>query len=140
MRGAALAVSILLAGCGAGGTHGVPASIPTAALATQTYALDQLSPAPDDGSGTRLLYAVIRVTTSAPRFTVHEAAFTLVDVDGRRYRPLRPSVYVPMDHLDGLTVAPGHTGAGVVAFSIPASVPRMILVSDGPAEVVLRAP
>ncbi len=135
-----LSLAVLLAGCGSSTTPGTPASIPTATLSTQTYALDQLSAAPDDGSGARLLYAVIRVTTASRSFTAREAAFTLVDVSGRRYGPVPPSVYVPLDHLDGLTVAPAHTGAGLVAFPVPTAAPRWIVVRDGPTAGVLRAP
>ncbi len=140
MRRAALAVTVVLAGCGSATTHPSPVSIPSVTLGAQTYALDQLADSPDDGSGTRLLYAVIRVTSSVGRHTLHEAAFTLVDVGDRQYRPLRPSVYVPIDHLDGLSVAPGQPGAGVVAFPIPSAMPRMILVNDGSTQGVLDAP
>ncbi|MGH7721252.1 MAG: hypothetical protein ACRENL_00265 [Candidatus Dormibacteria bacterium] len=109
-------------------------------MGTQTFALDQLADAPDDGSGAHLLYAVIRVSTAAGHHTIHAAAFTLIDRNGHRYTPVPPAVYVPVDHLDGLTVAPGHTGAGVVAFPSPASAPLKILVADGSGEGSLDAP
>lgn len=140
MRLATLAASVLLAGCGTATTHPVPTTVPTITLGTQTFALDQLAASPDDGSGTHLLYAVVRVTTTATQYTAHEARFTLVDASGHRYGAVPPSVYVPIDHLDGLMVAPGHAGAGVVAFPATADAPRILLVNDGSVEGMLDAP
>ncbi len=140
MRRGALAACLVLAGCGSSGPGLASPTSPSVTLGAQTYALDQLAAAPDDGSGAHLLYAVIRVTTTSGRHTVHDAWFTLVDKSGRDHRAHRPSVYVPIDHLDGLTVAPGQSGAGVVAFPIPSAMPRAIIVNDGSAEGTISAP
>lgn len=131
---------LLLSACGS--TALQPGRLPTrtVVLGTQSYTLDQLAPAPDDGSGVHLLYAVVRVTTSAPFDTVHASRFTLLDAAGHRYAPVRPAVYVPIDGLDGLTVSPGHTGAGVIAFPIPPAPPRGLLVAQGSASGTLDAP
>ncbi|MBJ7610422.1 MAG: hypothetical protein JF887_13470 [Candidatus Dormibacteraeota bacterium] len=95
MRLAALAASALLAGCGSATTHPVPTTVPTITLGTQTFALDQLAASPDDGSGTHLLYAVVRVTTTSTQYTAHEARFTLVDASGHRYGTDCPATEAP---------------------------------------------
>lgn len=110
------------------------------AVGQQTYFLDQLAAAPNEDGGTHLLYAVIRVTTTAKQHVVHAAAFALVDATGRRYTPVPPSAYVPIDGLDGLTVAPDHAGAGVIAFPIPAAPPVAVLIVDGAAGGALHEP
>ncbi len=140
MRRALLTVCIVLAGCGSSTRQLAPVTLPSVTLGTQTFALDQLAASPHDGSGGRLLYAVIRVSSTAGQHTLHAAWFTLVDAGGHRYGSVLPAVYVPIDHLDGLTIAPGQTGAGVVAFPVPLSPPRAIVVSDGTEEGSLDAP
>lgn len=139
VRRVCVAVCVALAGCGST-TQRALVNVPSVTLGTQTFAVDQLADSPHDDSGARFLYVVIRVSTTAGQHTLHNAWFTLVDAHGKRSRPVPPSVYVPIDHLDGLMIAPGHAGAGVVAFPLPSSAPRTIVVNDGTAEGSVDAP
>lgn len=137
-----MAAVFVLTGCGtSASTTAITTATPaTVTVGAQTYALDQLAPAPDDGSNAHLVYAVIRVFTTAPGYTAHAAVFTLVDAAGRHYTPVTPTAYVPIDALDGLVVSPAHPGDGVVAFPTPSARPVSILVADGAGTGVLHAP
>lgn len=132
--------SLLVTDCGTAGANPGTGNGTAIAVGTDAYALDQLAPAPDDGSGAHLLYAVIRVSTRANQRTPRDSWFTLVDAAGHRYRPVPPSVYVPIDHLDGLMITPQHTGAGVVAFPAPSASPAQVLIDDGGSQAALDAP
>lgn len=135
------AAAVVLCGCGGGARSSSGGYTPLGVtVGQQVYALDQLAPAPDDGSGARLLYAVVRVATSGARHTEHASFFTLVDAAGHVYTPVAPTVYEPVDHLDGLTVAPGQPGAGVVAFPVPLAAPVELLVADGSDQGTLHVP
>ncbi len=135
-----LVAATVLSGCGSAPTPPVQTPAAVLTIGQQTFSLDQLAPSPSDESGAHLEYAVIRVATSRGRYTVRSVSFVLVDVGGRLYRPVAAAVYVPIDNLDGLTIAPGHTGAGVVAFQLPSALPWAIVVTVGARHGVLRAP
>ena len=141
MRWIGLAVALAAtAGCGGTTPTRNPTPMATVSVDSVTYTLDQLAPAPDDGSRPTLLYAVVRASTTGGERTLRESWFSLVDSSGRRYRPVPPSVYVPIDHFDGLVISAEHTGAGVVAFPVPGAKPHAIVIDDGGREGYLDAP
>jgi len=137
-----IAAALAVTGCGS--TVGFARNAPSpsrGAAGDTTWALDQLAPAPDDGSGTRLLYAVLQVTTTGGTRVIDESSITLLDDAGVARAAVKPAVYVPIDRLDGISLRSGFAVAGTVAFALPpSSRPVAVVIHDTAGEVRLGAP